>query len=585
MPSASAGPGGPEGRGAQIAALLGGDGPSTAPVLSALEAEAQEAAERRALFRGTAGTRGPGPKELLAELVARERARESLVAFAQFLDSAYQPYQIHHLIAQELERVARGALRRLAIFVPPAIGKSRLASEFFPAWFLGRNPTLELIECSYDYKLAAGFGRNVRNLVKDPRFELLFPGVSVAADSSAMDSWKTQAGGEYKAEGVGGGLIGFHGHIAILDDPVKDYTAASSAAARESLWNWYTGVLLNRLRAYKDGPGAVILIMQRWHDDDLGGRIEKLVEKGEEDWRIIRVPSLAEEGDPLGRAPGEALLPEGPNRRPVDELRRIQARNPRLFHAVHQQQPVSAAGDIFRREWFQYYSPADLPSRLTHYITTDYALSEGRGDYTVLVLAGVCAKGHLWILDLWREQCQILRGVQKTVEWMAQFGAARCFVERTGMARVVEPLLAKERAAAGAWTVVEKVQVLGKGAKDSPERAGAFAGAMQLGYVHLPRNAEWLGTLEYELTKFPNGAHDDQVDALALLGMRLAALRRASSAPEQDKKAKQAGKALRFSDALAINKRHRLGLRPRIRIYASDPGPSPLDEPALEGRN
>ena len=280
-------------------------------------------------------------KDAAVELARRQAAKKSLIDYCKFMDPSYEPFDIHKLIARKLEDVEAGRLRRLAIFVPPAIGKSRLSSEFFPSWFFGRNPTHEFIETSYDEALAKSFGRNVRNFLQHPKYALLFPDVNLASDATAMAEWKTNQGGEYKAEGVGGGLIGFHGHIAVIDDPFKSYESALSDNQRRMVWDWYAGVLLNRLRSYKDGPGSVILIMQRWHDDDLGGRIEKLHEESEEEWDIVKVPSLAEADDPLGREEGTPLLPEGPNRRTKDELEQLRKRNPNIFMAVHQQKPFS----------------------------------------------------------------------------------------------------------------------------------------------------------------------------------------------------------------------------------------------------
>src|SRR3990167_8367146 len=129
--------------------------------------------------------------------------------------------------------------------------------------------------------------------------------------------------------------------------------------------------------------------MQRWHDDDLGGRVEKLSEAGEEKWESLSIPSIAEPGDPLGRAEGEALLPTGPNRRPLEELYQLRARNPMLFQALHQQKPVSDEGDLFHPGWLVEYDPDQLPRALTWYGSSDRALTKGDGDYTVHLLFGV----------------------------------------------------------------------------------------------------------------------------------------------------------------------------------------------------
>lgn len=548
---------------------------------------AEPEAEPRQLPSGQlpAGARAEGPpgpltpRDVVQTLVARERARRHLVDFARFMDPDYRAYPVHRYIAGALEDVEAGRCRRLAIFVPPATGKSRLCSEMFPAWLLGRHPKWEFIEASYDYDLAAAFGRNVRNLLKDARFQLVFPGVELASDSTAMDEWKTSQEGEYKAEGVGGGLIGFHAHVAVIDDPFKGYAAAASQKNRDQVWDWYTGVLLNRLRSYLDGPGAVVLIMQRWHDDDLGGRIEKLNELGEERWRVISLPSLAEPGDPLGRRPGEALLPEGPNQRPVEELLAIQARHPAMFMAVHQQKPVADEGDMFRRGWLQLYGPQELPKRLTKYVTTDYAMTEGSGDYTVLYVAGVCPQGRVWLLDRRRLQCDMLQGVESTVDLVQKWGVGKVFLERTMMTKAYGPLLRKAMRDRGVWAVMEDVSVIGRGQKDSPDRAGILAGAMQMGYIRAPMGAPWLGELEYELLRFPNGRYDDQVDALVLLALKLNDLRRLGTERERPTgPTVVAPVGLTFGQARDQVRRGRLGLPVRgMGIVLPGPGKSVLD--------
>jgi len=480
--------------------------------------------EIASLFKPDPNAENLSPSEIAQALIHREKAGESLIHYAQFIDPTYVAYPVHRYIASKLEDVEQGLIRRLAIFVPPAIGKSRLASELFPSWYFGRNPTLEFIQTSYDADLAYGFGRIVRNIVNEPRYKLLFPEVSIAEDAKAMNEWHTTLKGEYKAEGVGGGLIGFHANILNVDDPFKNYEAAASPNERRKVWDWYTSTVLNRLRSYKDGPGSVICIMQRWHDDDLGGRIEKLADSGEEDWEIIRIPSIAEEDDLLERSVGEALLPEGPNQRTIEELEVIRSHNPPRFMALHQQKPVRDEGELFNPAWFQTFVRNETPKGLTHYLASDYAFSEGKGDYTVHIIFGVDGEGHVWILDLFREQCDIMKGVEKAVEWMLKYEPLKCFLERVQMNKVVAPVLQKCMREEGAFAVLDSVSVIGKGSKDSEYRAGSIAGAMQMGYVHIPEQASWRGDLEWELSRFPNGRNDDQVDALSLIGMRLANL-------------------------------------------------------------
>jgi len=475
----------------------------------------------------SAGT--ASPKEVAQALIARKKAQSGLVDFARYIDPTYESFPVHSLIAEKLEDVEAGRLRRLAVFIPPAVGKSRLCSELFPAWVMGRNPTYELIEGSYNKDKAAEFGGIARDIIQDPRYGLLFPETEISAKAAAADAWKTTLGGSYKASGVAGGIIGFHAHIAIIDDPFKNYDEAASLAHRESVWNWYSAVLLNRLRSYREGSGSVILIMQRWHDDDLGGRVEKLNEAGEEDWEVLAIPSIAEEGDPLNRAVETALLPEGPNRRPLEELYAIRARHPVLFQALHQQKPVSDEGEMFRPDWLLEYGVDELPSRLVWYGVSDWALTKGSGDFTVHIVFGVDPKGHIWITHLSRKQTDILEGVENCIERMQAEETGqrpiRWFCERVALQKAIGPVLRKRMMDEMVFTILDDVSISGMGGKDAPERAGSIAGAMQMGYIHVPANAPWLGALKHEISRFPRGRYDDQVDGLAIVGMKLQSLR------------------------------------------------------------
>jgi len=251
--------------------------------------------------------------------------------------------------------------------------------------------------------------------------------------------------------------------------------------------------------------------------------------------------------------------------------------------ALHQQKPVADGGDRFRKGWLQLYGQDDLPKKLTYYLCTDYAMSQGSGDYTVLGVAGVCSEGHVWLVDWWRKQCSMLEGVEKSVELVKKWGVSKILLEKTAMAKAYGPLLNKKRQDESLWVVVEDVSIIGRGGKDSEDRAGALAGAMQLGYIHAPLRAGWVGEMEYELMRFPNGRHDDQVDALALLAIKLSTLRRAGRAGKESISgtSEELKPAIwTFGQAVEMNRRVRTGLRFRPRsMVVPGGGVSVLDDP------
>ena len=205
---------------------------------------------------------------------------------------------------EDLHGVERGEVDRLAIFCPPRHSKSELASRRFPAWYLGRHPDHQIICCSYGDELAMDFGRNVRDIVEGSEYRHLFPGTSIRRDSRSAERWQTAQGGVYVSAGVGSGITGRGAHIALIDDPIKNREEADSETHRRRVWDWFTNVLYTRLMP----GGAVILIMTRWHEDDLGGRLLEAEEAGGDKWDIVNLPALARADDPLGRMPGEAAL-------------------------------------------------------------------------------------------------------------------------------------------------------------------------------------------------------------------------------------------------------------------------------------
>ncbi|MFT8720610.1 terminase large subunit domain-containing protein, partial [Acetobacter sp.] len=279
-----------------------------------------------------------------SELKRRSAGRSGLLGFTQYTMSDYMVGPQHRLLCDRLDAVERGEIKRLMVFMPPRHGKSELTSKRFPAWFLGRNPTKQIITASYGATLAQGFGRDVRNIVASPEFGLLFPGVGVASDSAARDNWHTNKGGVYTAMGVGGGLTGKGAHVALIDDPVKDRQDAESPIIREAAWDWYRSVLRTRLMP----NGAIVLVLTRWHPDDLAGRLLAEMENGTgEEWEVLSLPAICvSDHDALHRGIGEALWPKV---FPVAELKNIEKSiGPREWSALYQQNPTPGEGTLFK---------------------------------------------------------------------------------------------------------------------------------------------------------------------------------------------------------------------------------------------
>jgi hypothetical protein len=188
------------------------------------------------------------------ELLRRRKAQESLVAFTRYTFPAYKPAAHHLLVAEKLEAVARGEIKRLLIFMPPRYGKSELASRRFPAWFLGSNPSRHIIAASYNADFAADFGRDVRNIAASERYRAIF-NTRLSQDSTASNRWHTSEGGMYVAAGLGTATTGRGAHVLLVDDPIKDREQADSEIEREKSWRWYLSTAYTRLEKRRGGPG------------------------------------------------------------------------------------------------------------------------------------------------------------------------------------------------------------------------------------------------------------------------------------------------------------------------------------------
>jgi hypothetical protein len=268
-----------------------------------------------------------------------------LLDFTRQTYPRYLPAPHHRLIAEKLEAIERGEIKRLILSVPPRHGKSELASVRFPAWFLGRHPGAKFITTSYAATLAHKFSRRVRNLVASPLYQALFPGMTIASDASAVGYWAFRdQEGQYLAAGVGGGITGEGCDVLMIDDPVKDAEEALSKTTRDNVWEWFTSTAYTR---QDESAGAIILIMTRWHEDDLAGRLLREAAEDGEQWDYVNLPAIAGPNDVLGREEGEALWPQ---RFPLERLR--VARNllrGGWFDALYQGEPPEALGGRYFR--------------------------------------------------------------------------------------------------------------------------------------------------------------------------------------------------------------------------------------------
>jgi hypothetical protein len=279
---------------------------------------------------------------IAAELLLKRRGiRRSLTEWCRHC--GYEPAPHHRLLIDRLERVARGEIRRLAVFMPPGSAKSTYASVLFPPHVMASAPGRAILAASHTTELAEKWGRRARNLVAQHGATL---GIRLSDDNRAAGRWELDNGGEYYAAGVGAAIVGFRADGAVIDDPIRSREDADSEGMRDKIWDWYKSDLLTRLRP----GGFVILIQTRWHEDDLAGRIIADMARGGEAWDIVSLPAEAEAGDLLGRAPGEWLWDDAYGY--AGFLRQEKATQlPRNWSALYQQRPAPETGDYFKEEW------------------------------------------------------------------------------------------------------------------------------------------------------------------------------------------------------------------------------------------
>lgn len=427
-------------------------------------------------------------ERLQKELAARG-ARKSLLAFTEFTNPLYVRAGHHERICDKLEAVERGEIDRLMIFMPPRHGKSELASKRFPAWCLGRDPKRQIIAASYNSDLANDFGRNVRNLVNEPEFGQVFPNVTLAPDSQAANRMNTNHKGAYVAAGVGTAVTGRGAHIALIDDPFKDREEADSERRRDLVWDWYRSTLYTRLMP----GGAIVLIQTRWHEDDLAGRI---LEQEADQWEVLELPAISPEGT--------ALWPEW---YPIEALERIKATvGPREFSALYQQKPQPDEGTFFRREWFQTWGK--LPA-MRYYGTSDYAVTDGGGDFTVHRIWGIDGKGDAYRVGGWRGQTASDEWIERKLDLIAKWKPLAWFGEGGVIQKAIEPMLRRRMRERNVHCRMEWLPSVA----DKPTRARSFQAMAATGRVYFEPGAD-IG----EHLVFPAGKNDDDVDCSSLIG-------------------------------------------------------------------
>jgi predicted phage terminase large subunit-like protein len=299
----------------------------------------------------------------------------------------------------------------------------------------------------------------------------------------------TNRGGTYVAAGVGTAVTGRGANIALIDDPFKDREEADSERRRDTVWDWYRSTLYTRLMP----GGAIVLIQTRWHEDDLAGR---LLEHEGSQWDVLELPALHPDRG--------ALWPEWYDETAL--LRIKETIGPREWSALYQQQPQPDDGTFFQRQWFKSYDK--LPN-CRFYITSDFAVTDGGGDYTVLTVWGISSNGDIYRADQWKGQTASDVWIERMLDLIARWKPLCCFGESGVIQKAVGPILARRSRERGVFSRFEWLPSV----SDKPTRARSFQAFAASGRVHFERGADLS-----EFLVFPAGKHDDEVDTASLIG-------------------------------------------------------------------
>jgi predicted phage terminase large subunit-like protein len=422
-------------------------------------------------------------------------AHVDLACYAVALHRRFELAAHHKLIVDRLEAVERGETKRLMIFLPPRHGKSWLASQIFPAWYLGRHPEREIISATYGQELSDHFGRRVRTMVSDPLHRAIFSQFRLANDPASMRQFNTTAGGSYYAVGRGGAITGRGADLLLIDDPLKDQEEASSDVIRGDLHDWYTAVAYPRLQ-----PGAaVVLISTRWHEDDLAGRL--LRQSRGEGWDVLSLPAIAEKDESFRRA-GEALWPERFPLTLLEQMRRDVGAA--VWAALYQQRPSAAEGGIFKREWWGSYRERPPFKRIVQSWDTAYKTGT-ENDFSVCTTWGVAENGY-YLLWCWRGRLEFPALLRQMVLLASEYSPMVILIEDKASGQSLIQELKHETA-----LPIRPVRV----DRDKLARSQAVTPLIEAGKVFLPESAPWLADFLDELAAFPTGVHDDIVDSVS----------------------------------------------------------------------
>ncbi len=450
----------------------------------------------------------------IAKEAKKELARRNMKEFALYTDENYIMNWHHELMCEYLNRWVRREIKRLMIFMPPRHGKSELVSRKLPAFIFGKNPDAKIIGTSYSADLASAMNRDVQRILDSLSYHELFPktnlnnkNIRTVSGNALRNSDKFEIVGHkgmYRSAGVDGGITGMGGDYIIIDDPIKNRQDANSPTIRKKVFDWYTSTLYTRL----EKNACILITLTRWHEDDLAGKLLSAMKTNPDadKWEILCLPavyepSLAQSYD-IRQKEGEALWKWKYNEKALRTMKATMGSFE--WSALYQQRPQPAEGSIIKAEWIKYYHR--LPTFSEMVISWDMTFKDTDGtDYVVGSVWGKSG-GDGYLIDL----------IRKRMSFTDTLAAFKQLVTKYPNARVK---LVEDKANGTAIIDTLRHQIAGilpvqpTGSKQA--RCYAVSYLFESGniYIPAPQIKPWTNAYVEELTQFPSGAHDDQVDS------------------------------------------------------------------------
>lgn len=444
-------------------------------------------------------------KQVVAELAKRELARRNYSAYLPYVHgSAWKNTKMSKFIAKELQKFVETktghAYDILVVFAPPQHGKSLTVTESFPSWYMGKHPEDRVILASYDSEFAERFSRRNKEKVRAVGKNLF--DISIGAIDRAQEFELDNGKGRLISRGIMSGITGNPANLVIIDDPIKNRQEADSPTYRARVWEEWQSSLKSRLAA----GGKVIVIMTPWHEDDFAARILKT----EPNVKLLRLPIEAEADDPLGRKIGAPLCPElGKGAKWLADFKASYLADPkggaRAWAALYMCSPRTEGGNLIHRDWWRFYNPREIRTFATEMVSVDAAFKDGdSNDFVSIQVWGKLAN------DYYLRYC-----LNQHLDFPGTVAALRTVQQLFPAARTV---LIEDKANGSAIiqtlrTEMFCIPINPQGGKVA--RVNAIAPAIESGHVFLPdpEGAPWVDTFIDQFSVFPNGAHDDIVDA------------------------------------------------------------------------